>query len=353
MPSDRSKQSDVTTICYVLAYRNPGYVRTISLLNALRADRYNVIEVINTHTGPRRYLEVLRRLAIVRRRSRPDIYVLGFRGHEIFWPVRAMTLGRPLVFDCLVSPSESMVSEGKLGALGRVAGRVLRPIERLMMHASSAVLTDTEDHRQLLTQRFALPPSKVLPVPIGAIAPENVVRAPSTDFRLLFYATMIPLHGIDVVRRAINALDQDRVTWRIIGGSADIVPPGVDHSPWVDLSSIISTEIPTASLGLGGPFGNTEQARRVVTGKTVQFLANGLPTLVANSPAYHAAGFKDRVNCVMCEPGEAQSIVDAIRWASANPSKLESIGRQGHDLYEQNFSDRAIADALAPALRQT
>ncbi len=341
---------DQLTVCYVLAYRNPAYVRTVSLLSALKSQNHEVVEVINRRTGLLRYLEVPVRLAVARIRHRPNVYLLGFRGHEIFWPVRALTLGRPLIFDSLVSPTESLVAENKLGRGGQLAGRLLRPLERLMLRSSSAVLTDTEEHRSVLANRFSLPAEKIYAVPIGAFDSDHAVRAPGSKFRVLFYATMIPLHGMDVVRRAIEELEAEGPEWRIIGGSPDAVPATVDHASWIELSEIVETEIPTASLGLGGPFGATEQALRVVTGKTVQFMASGLPVLVANSEAHRSAGFVDRRNCVMSEAGNSQSLIDSIRWAMAHPENLEEIGRRGRALYLQNFGVDAIAEALEEAM---
>lgn len=342
--------SERPIVCYVLAYSNPEYVRTVSILRALKSQSYSVVEVINSSSGPWRYGQVLAQLVRARVRHRPDMYILGFRGHEIYWPVRALTMGRPLVFDCLLSATESLVAERKFGRAGQLAGAVLRPIERLILRSASAVLTDTEQHRQLLSERFAIPAAKVHAIPIGAFQDDLLPRASGPGFRLLFYATMIPLHGMDVVREAIQALEHDDVVWRVIGGQPQEMPPRIDHAAWVELSDIVNVEIPIASLGMGGPFGGTEQASRVVTGKTVQFLAGGLPVLVARTPAHQSAGFVDRVNCVMCTPGDAQSMLDSIQWAMKNPEALAVIGEEGRKLYDRNFSDAALGSALTEAL---
>ena len=87
-------------VCHVVCYRDPRYVRTLNLRAALDAiDDVHVIDATNTRRGLARYFETLWKLLRARLSDPPDVYVIGFRGHEIFPFVRLLTIGKPLIFD--------------------------------------------------------------------------------------------------------------------------------------------------------------------------------------------------------------------------------------------------------------
>src|SRR5690606_33751990 len=76
-------------ICYVLTNCASDYQRTRSLLAALRAlPGVECYTAINSSKGLHRYRETLARVADIRRLYRPDLYLLGFRGYELYWPLK-------------------------------------------------------------------------------------------------------------------------------------------------------------------------------------------------------------------------------------------------------------------------
>lgn len=85
-------------ICYVLSYRAPNYIRTRSILRALRniAD-IEVFEAINESTNASRYYETFWKTREIKERFNPDVYLLGFRGHEFYWPLRHLVGKKPII----------------------------------------------------------------------------------------------------------------------------------------------------------------------------------------------------------------------------------------------------------------
>ena len=109
-------ESKAIKVCHVVSYRAPAYIRTRNLRAALhRIDGCEVFDATNTRRGFSRYLETIWKTLRIRMRHKPDVYVLGFRGHEIFWVIRLIALGKPLIFDAFMSPSDALLSEGKAG----------------------------------------------------------------------------------------------------------------------------------------------------------------------------------------------------------------------------------------------
>jgi glycosyltransferase involved in cell wall biosynthesis len=111
---------------------------------------------------------------------------------------------------------------------------------------------------------------------------------------------------------------------------------------------LINLTIPEADLCLGGPFGNTEQARRVITGKTSQCLALGKPTIIGKID--EDIGFVDKQNCLLVPQGNPQALAQAIQWAFDKRHQLSKIGEQGRSIYSERLSVNVIRQLLSQAL---
>ena len=353
-------------ICYALAYRDPSYVRSQSLLAALaRISGVEVILAINRARGPLRYLQMLRQLLRIRREKCPDLYLLGFRGHEIAWLVRSLTRGRPLVLDAMMSPYLALAEERKLGGLGALLAPLWRPIEAHALRNADLILTDTPLHAQAYEQLFGIAPQRILAVPVGAFEPAQPVapqpvRAVGEPLTVLFYGSFLPLHGVDVIAEAAARVRDLPLRFRFIGGQlqqvralhATCARHGVtaySHTAWVPITELIEREIPAADLCLGGPFGGTPQARRVITGKTSQCLALGRATVVGRIEADD--GLVDRENCLLVPQADPNALAAALRWAHVHRERLPAIAAAGRVIYAQRLSIDAIDRALVPALR--
>ncbi|NNF55481.1 MAG: hypothetical protein HKN03_13695 [Acidimicrobiales bacterium] len=351
-------------VCYVLAYRDPEYVRTRTLIAALESlGHIQLTTVINTQRGVRRYGEVLRML-VKQRRQKPDVYILGFRGHELYWLVRMIAAGRPIIFDAFLSPSDVLQSEAKHGRSGQLLGHIVAPMERAILRNASAVLVDTQNHAELFSERFRVAAELITALPVGAYPVPDVDRAvenPDSPLQVLFYGSVLPLHGLSVVFAALERLENVALRLRTIGGTAESIEQlrgslvhgpkmEIAHSEWVPLPDIIASEIPAADLCLGGPFGGTPQALRVVTGKTYQFLAGCRATVVGRTPDHELLGFADRYNCLIVDQDDPQQLADTIRWADENRDELPEIGMRGRELFDRSFTVEAIATALEPVL---
>ena len=103
-------------VCYISCYKDTEYIRARTTISALsNIEKIDSLICKNKHTGIIRYLEVIVKLLLLRLKHHPDLYILGFRGHELYFPVRVLTLGRPLWFDAMMSPYNSVKDEKKYG----------------------------------------------------------------------------------------------------------------------------------------------------------------------------------------------------------------------------------------------
>jgi len=352
-------------ICYILSYRDPKYIRAQSQIAALsHCVDFEITLATNTSKGVFRYLQTAIALIKARIQKNPDIYILGFRGHEIFWLVRWITKGKPLIFDALMSPYAALKYENKSGRIGKMIASFVRVLESHALKQSDVVLTDTRLHQVFYKKEFAVAENKIFALPVGAQEPsgkETLCKSHPNDFIVLFYGSFLPLHGVDIIVQAAGLLREYPIQFQFIGGKGKQVARLHDlckthqvtqyqHRLWVPFEQLIKQEIPQANLCLGGPFGNTPQAQRVITTKTSQCLALGKPTIVGK--INEEIGFKDKVNCLLVEQGNPEALADSIRWCFENAHALTEIGKKGQALYQDQLSVAVIAKQLEAIIKQ-
>ena len=353
-------------ICYILSYRSPEYVRTKTLLGALKQlNNIEVFEAVNTAKGMFRYVQTLMLLLYIKKTQKPECYILGFRGYEIFWIVRILTIGKTLVFDHMMSPYDSLINEKKWIKKGSFVDKILIFLyEKLILRYSDIILTDTVLHKKYFTNLFKIATEKIIAIPVGAdeaiFRQENEIEDSNTQayFNVLFYGSFLPLHGMDVILKSAQLLRKYPIKFTIIGGShknlkeflqmkEDLNLDNVKHIKWIPIEHLPEI-INESDICLGGPFGNTGQAKRVVTGKTFQALAMAKPVVVGEIDFDY--GFINKKNCLLVKQSSSRALAEIILWCTQNREKLFLIGKNGRVLYLRNFSINSIKNHLQKLL---
>lgn len=359
--SDNSSPEGELRVAHIVAYRDVSFPRNGSIVRALeQTPGITLLTAHNRSTNWRRYVEAWRLLRRLRRETKPDVYVFGFRSHEIFWVFLPGIRNKPIVFDALMSPYASLSEERKLGWRGRLLAPLVFYLERSILRRADLVITDTPAHIVYYQQTFGLPSTKLCALPVSAPDVERIAPTPSSldsSFNVLFFGSFLPLHGVNTIVQAASLLKNLDIRFDFVGGSAQQVHSACEaagvtnytHRSWVPFDELLRRDIPAAHLCLGGPFGNTRQARRVITTKTAQCLAARRPTVIGRIE--HDIGFVDKQNCLLVEQADADALAEAIRWAFEQQDRLPDIGENGRKLYDAELSTHVVAERLAPLLK--
>lgn len=344
-------------VAVVTCYKQPDYIRAVTLRRALAGlAGVQVIVIKNRHAGVLRYPETLWRTWRQARLAPADAYLLTFRGYELLpWLLR-VARGRPVIFDEFINPLEWLAEHGYL-ALRSLPARLLGRWYARLLRRCRLVLTDTPEHAEFSAELLGLDRGHLLDLPVAA---DEVLFTPGwtpppadQPFTVFYYGNMLPLHGLDYVAEAAEALaGRAEIRFLIVGGgaaararleAARALGARIRYLPWVDFEEIPAL-CRSAGLCLGGPFGDTLQARMVVTGKTYQFLAAGAPVVVGSTQA--TSVLRDRENCLSVPLADAPALAEAIAWAADHRAELAQIAAKGSATYREHFSVAALGDAL-------
>jgi glycosyltransferase involved in cell wall biosynthesis len=354
----------IQTVAVITCQPDPDYVRARAIRAGIaKVTNVKLVVVKNSYRGIMRYPEVAFKLIRTRLTDNPDVYILTFRGYEMLPYLLIVAMGKRVVFDEFINAIEWAAYEHKKFNPTGVAGKIFNKSYGWLLRRCETVLTDTEAHADLSAELSNVPRKKYFSLPVGT---DETVFFPSqretvkTNFHVFFYGNILPLHGLPImVDAALRLKNNPSILFTFIGGKpvhrAAIERAISEGARITYISRVPFKKLPdyvhSASLCLGGPFGNTFQSQYVVTGKTYQFLAAGAPTVVGASKA--SGAFRHSVNSLVVPQGDGAALAEVISWAYAHPDRLAAIGKAGRKLYETEFSNDIIADRLAVLLQRS
>jgi glycosyltransferase involved in cell wall biosynthesis len=107
----------------------------------------------------------------------------------------------------------------------------------------------------------------------------------------------------------------------------------------------IAEEIANADILLGGHFGSTQKATRVVPSKVYQILAMERALIATNTPA-NLELLCHRESAYLCPPDDPEALASAISCLHEDPQLRIQLARGGRNLYETTCSEALITDLL-------
>lgn len=298
--------------------------------------------------------------------KKADAVLVPYPGHfdlplarHLAWRYR-----KPLVFDPFLSLYDTAVTDRGLFAPGALRARLLRLLDRFTLRLADRVLADTPQMAAFYAALADIPPERLSVVPVGA---ENLFSPPpagedahqageGAPVEVLFYGTMIPLHGVVTILDAARQLEDAPVRFQLVGEGqvpvarmiAELGLRHVHHTPAVPREALPAL-IARADICLG-IFGTGPKAARVVPHKVYEAAAMGKAIVTADTPALREA-FDDAVARVPA--GDATALARAIRELAVAPVRRTALGEAARQRFMEAFSLAAIGDRLETAIAAT
>jgi glycosyltransferase involved in cell wall biosynthesis len=275
------------------------------------------------------------------RRPREDFdgLIVGYPGHLDLAAARRAAQGRPVIFNPLVSVSDTLVGDRGRFRPGSLPEQALRAIDRRAFRAADLVVSDTACNAELFRSLGA---RRVEVCFVGA--EERLFQPawrPPAEFAALFVGKLIPLHGVDTILAAARLVPELRL--RIVGsGQLDALlrhpPPNVEHVSWVAYERL-PDELRGASCALG-IFGTSTKAARVIPNKAFQALACGTPLVTADTPAAREL-LRDGESALLVPPGDPEALAGALR-RIADRGLAERLSTGGLATYRDQASEEVL-----------
>jgi len=276
-------------------------------------------------------------------RAEFDALLVGYPGHFDLPAARAAARGKPIVFNPLVSLSDTFVADRGRFRSGSAAARLLEAIDRRALRAANLVVADTRAGADHLAELAGLAPERVEVAFVGA---EDRLFTPgwrpAEPFTVLFVGKLIPLHGLETILDAARAVPE--LAFRLVGsGQLEHLlrgrPPNVEWIEWVEYEQLPG-ELHRAGCALG-IFGTSDKARRVIPNKAFQTLACGTPLVTSDTPAAHEL-LVDGESALLVPPGNADALAGALRRLARDRELGKQLSQGGRAAYDAQASEDVL-----------
>lgn len=298
-----------------------------------------------------------RLLRAYRRIGDYDVMMLGYPGQLDVYLARVLTWLRrkPLVLDVFMS-LYLIASERGLTARHPITGRLIYWLEKLALRLPDLLIQDTAEYVAGFQEVYGLEPERFRLVPTGAddrvFCPVEAARRDDGLFRVLYYGTFIPNHGVEHIIEAARLLRHSPdIRFELIGEGptkaqavALVEEYGLENVTFVDWldKSALPHKAAEADVLLG-VFGTTPQSMMTIQNKIYEGLALARPVITGDSPTIRAH-LEHGATAWLVERTNPQALAGAILALRDDPSLRERLARQGHRLFVQKFSIACIGD---------
>ncbi len=296
-----------------------------------------------------------------------DVLVVGYPGHMDVFPAWVLSRLRrkPLVWDVLNS-LYLITTERGIQQRSRFTVELIRRIERLACRLPDMLLLDTQQFIEWFGETHQIDTSSFRIVQIGADdryfstveshEPEHNAKA---EFRVIYYGSYIPNHGVEAILQAAHLLAQEGVVFEMIGTGPDLPKAralaeefNLEHVTFIDWLDRpeLAAHIARSDLVLG-VFGATQQNLLTNNNKIYEGFAMRKPVVSARTPALPDA-LEHGVHLYLCRRGDPQSLADAIRVLRANPELRQQMAENGRRIFHQQFDVTQIGRQFARHLEE-
>lgn len=285
----------------------------------------------------------------------------------IFLRLLTRTENRPkIAIDAFLCLHDTVVVDRKLLSSNNPLARGLHWLEANTLHAADLVFIDTEQQRQQLASTYNLDEAKLLVTPVGI---DEALWSPlpalplAEEFRVLFWGTFIPLHGVETIVGAakILAAAHPHIRFTLVGDgqtadsiAQNMLDHGLDNIDWkreLVSAKVLRNYVENAHCILG-IFGNSEKAGNVIPYKAYQAMASNKILITREGPAFLSQWKPEEPieGLSLVPPGSAQALADAIVNTFAG---YESTCRniKTREAYEKRLSNRLLLECVLNGLK--
>ncbi|MDO9087399.1 MAG: glycosyltransferase [Anaerolineaceae bacterium] len=370
--NDKVKKQKRLTVCYFGTYRSE-YSRNRIMIKGLLKNEVNVIEcheklwegiedrvnavkygLINPKFWKRiitTYIRLFRKFKTIPV-SNYDVIVVGYPGQFDVFFAKLFTLfiKKPIVWDVFMS-IYLVAIERNLHRKNPFSVKLLKIIEYVAMRIPEKLIIDTEQYATWLNKQYSIPIDKFCLVPTGAdddifFLEQFSEYVGNEKFKILYYGTFIPNHGVPYIVEAANLLTNDpSIIFQFIGNGPemniclDLIEKfklkNIEFYPWMGQEEL-KNYIREADVILGA-FGKTPQSLMTIQNKIYEGMALGKCIISGDSEAVRNI-LKNKNEITLTDRNNPESLKEAICLMKENSNLINQISRNAFLTFNRNYT---------------
>lgn len=307
-----------------ISTKNKDYIRNTQEINMIQENAvYSQVIAYSDKSYLKRVLKVwFRTFCCLFSLKKYDIIFVGFAPQLIFF-LFPFFKRKKIVIDFFISMYDTLVDDRKKIPAHSILAKWVHHIDRYVLMKAEVIIVDTYADKDYFFKEFDLPELKNMEVlylkPDISIYNPALYPARGKDnfFYVLYFGSILPLQGVDIILEAIEMMEvYDRIKFIIIG-PVHTAPDKSGYKnavfyQWLKQEEL-AEQISKADLCLAGHFnGHIGKAKRTIAGKTYIYKAMGKPVILGECPANRELFYEDGKTNFYVEMGNAIALKEKI-----------------------------------------
>ena len=180
-------------------------------------------------------------------------------------------------------------------------------------------------------------------------------------FRVLFYGSFIPGHGIKYILKAAKMLEKEKdIEFLLMGTgqtydkmvklSKKLQNTNVKFTGWVDFKKL-PDYIADADVCLGMFGDHLKKIQRVIGNKIFEIIAMKKPLISGDARAMREA-FTNKEDILFCKMDDEKSLADSIMLLKQTPALREKIAENSYNLFKKRFTTKEIGKSVLKVIKE-
>lgn len=278
--------------------KNIDYLRNVQEINLLKEKEYDVDLLYSKGKGyAKRILEIYVKI-LFKQMKKYEFILIGF-APQLVLPVFSWKFRKKKTYiDFFISVYDTLVNDRKKIRNHTVLSRLIHSLDKKTLELSDGVIADTKAHKKYFVEEFGVSGKKIhvqyLQADTNIYKPMQIKKPVEwkNKFLVLYFGSILPLQGVDVVMRTIEELRNEKeIHFLMIGPIKDsikkVFSDTVTYYEWLPQEEL-AEKVAMSDLCLAGHFCNSiEKANRTIPGKAYIYAAMEKPMILGDTVANH------------------------------------------------------------------
>jgi len=332
MLDDREKIEKIIHNKNVLfvTYKDVDYIRNSQEINLIKEScRELKILSANAKLTWLRYLLGIIKIFfqfLLLRKNKFNIIFLGYLPQFSLFLPTFLFKGKIIVIDFFISLYDALVNDRKIFSQNSILAKLAKYLDKRALKKADYVIVDTRADKDFFIKELGLDRKKSIVIYLEAnkkiYFPHRVERPKElmNKFIVLYFGTIIPSQGIEIICKAAQILENQRGIFFIIIGPVNNYLlkeysnlNNIHFIRWLDKKKL-SDYIAMSDLCLAGHFhGTIEKGKRVIPGKAFIFQSMEMPMILGDNPANREVFSENDKNIYFVKMGSEDELADKIK----------------------------------------
>ena len=305
------------------ATKNRDYLRNEQEINLIKENAASCEEIVYADKSYIKRIIKVWLACLKGTYKKADIIFVGFAPQLVMPFLKKWNKKKTVVIDFFISMYDTCVMDRTYFKKGSIFAKILHRIDENTLARCSHVIVDTKADADFFAEEFHASRDKMEVLYLEAdtkIYQPDKYKATATknNFSVLYFGSILPLQGIDVILEAQRLLKEEKnISFTMIGPVDEKKVkkedyPNTTFYEWLSQEEL-AEKIAQADLCLAGHFhGTIGKASRTIPGKAYIYEAMGKRMILGDNAANHELFIEDEKHTFV-KMGDAQALAEKIK----------------------------------------